>query len=284
MALQYVEKFGGYIADVPDIDFTRCDGKMFHYDQVNTAGVTNTKNSLTITGGQGQFPQAFIDTDATLEMTFASSQFTMDMFEMANATNAEQKDVGIAESKRYDVQTGQVINLPFEVQTGSVKIRGLEEAETAATGKFKVEITASAENEDGKTVITLAEGDAVVGDIVRVGYVRRVVDAQVVTVKTTSTTSKGSVVYHWPIYSSGTDCTEASIKAKLHMVVPRVRVTALPGFDNSYKSAATNSVTFSAMDPQRPDEKLYDLIYEPLASDGSIVTKSSVAAEDVAWN
>lgn len=68
--------------------------------------MTNTKNSLTITGGQGQFPLAFIDTDATLEMTFASSQFTMEMFEMANATNMAQKDVGITQSKRYEVEAG----------------------------------------------------------------------------------------------------------------------------------------------------------------------------------
>lgn len=106
MALRYIEKFAGYIADVPDIDFTRCDGKVFHFDQVNTAGVTNTKNSLTITGGQGQFPLAYIDTDASLEMTFASSQFSMEMFEMANATNAAQKDVGVTQSKRYEVETG----------------------------------------------------------------------------------------------------------------------------------------------------------------------------------
>lgn len=166
----------------------------------------------------------------------------------------------------------------------SVYIAGLEEGDAAAAGKYSVKITAAAEETDGSTVITLAEGDATVGDVIRVAYVRRVVDAQVVTVKTTSTTSKGAVVYRWPIYSSGTDCTEASVKGNLYMSVPRVRVTALPGFDSSYKSASTNSVTFSAMDPQRPDEKLYDLVYEPLAADGSIVAKSAVAAENVEWN
>ena len=32
----YAEQFGGYIADNPDIDFERCDGRIFHYDEVNT--------------------------------------------------------------------------------------------------------------------------------------------------------------------------------------------------------------------------------------------------------
>lgn len=162
-------------------------------------------------------------------------------------------------------------------------IAGLEEAEAAAAGKYKVVITAAAEDADGKTVITFAEGDVTVGDVIRVSYIRRVVDAQVVTVTTTSTTAKGAVVYTYPVYSSGADCTESSIKGKLYMSVPRVRVTALPGFDSSYKSAGTNSVTFAAIDPQRPDGKLYDLIYEPLAADGSTVAKSAVAADQVEW-
>ena len=63
--------------------------------------------------------------------------------------------------------------------------------------------------------------------------------------------------------------------------IPRVRVTALPGFDNSYKSAATNAVTFSAIDPKRADEKMYDLYYEPLDANGEIVTTGTGT---VSWN
>ena len=92
---------------------------------------------------------------------------------------------------------------------------------------------------------------------------------------------KGSLYAHWPVYSSGTDCTESAIKGWLHLYVPRVRVTALPGFDNSYKSAATNGVTFSAIDPKRADEKMYDIYYEPLDADGQIVTTTT---GDVKWN
>ena len=32
--------------------------------------------------------------------------------------------------------------------------------------------------------------------------------------------------------------------------------------DNSYKSAATNAITFSAIDPKRADEKMYELTYD----------------------
>ena len=276
----YSEKYNGYIADNPNIDFERCDGEVFNYYEVNTASMSNTANTLTITGGQTNYPLAYIDTDRSLEFTFASSQFSVDMFEMANATNLVTGDFGTLESKRFEVETGQVINIPYECQTGSVKIRGLREDTTLAAGKFTVAITAATADTDGATVVTLNTGDATVGDTIRVSYRRRMVDATQVSVSTKSTTAKGALYAHWPIYSAGGDCREAAVKAWLHLYLPRVRVTALPGFDSSYKSPATNAVTFAAIDPKRADDKMYDLYYEPLDANGNIVAKSSAATVD----
>lgn len=69
----------------------------------------------------------------------------------------------------------------------------------------------------------------------------------------------------------------------LHLHIYRVRVTALPGFNSSYKSAGTFGLTFAAMDPKMGKKQMYDLVFEPMDSDGNIVTKSEVAAADVKW-
>lgn len=61
----YSKKYDGYIADNPNIDFERCDGKVFSYYEVNTASMNNTSNVLTITGGQTNYPLCYIDTDRT---------------------------------------------------------------------------------------------------------------------------------------------------------------------------------------------------------------------------
>ena len=230
----YIPQCDGYIADNPNLDFERCDGEVFSYYEVNTANMSNTANVQTVTGGQGNYPLAFIETDKSLEFTFASSQFTLDMFAMANAAKYVEGDVGTLETKRCEVSDGQTVTLPFEVQAGSVKIRGLKLAEsTAASGSFTVKITAASESAAGSTVITLSNGEVTAGDTIRVSFRRRVVNAQRVQVNTDSTTAKGALYAHWPVYSSGTDCTESSIKGWLHLYIPRVRVTALPGFDNS---------------------------------------------------
>jgi len=195
----YIEKYNGYLADVPNIEFVRCDGTVFAYDELNSASMTAGHNMITITGGQGNFPLAYIDTDSTLEFTFESSQFTLEIFEMANGVTQEAGDFGMLESNRFDVETGLKINIPYEVKEGSVVIRGLTEDSAAATGKYKVTITQSGADTDGKTVIEFYEGDVTVGQVVRVAYQRRVVGSSKVPVKTTSTTAKGSLFAHWPL-------------------------------------------------------------------------------------
>ena len=209
----YLPKYDGYIIDNPNIVFERCDGKVFAYDEVNTASVTNTSNTVTITGGQGRSPLAYIDSDMTSEITFASSLFTLDMFEMANATSISEGDFGTLESDLYEIETGLVITLPFEVKTGSVKIRGFAEDSSLAAGKFTVAITASAAATAGSTVITFNTGDVAVGDTIRVAYKRRIVSGSQVAVKTNSTTAKGTLYAHWPVYSSGYDLNVWSFAA-----------------------------------------------------------------------
>ena len=279
----YLEKYDGYMADVPNIEFVRCDGEIFAYDKLSNASMTVGHNTITISGGQGAFPLAYIDTDSSLEFTFESAQFAMDIFEMANGAHIVEGDVGMLESGRFDVGTGLKITIPYECKAGSVKIRGLEEAQTAAAGKFVVAITPAGAETAGSTEVTFYEGDVTVGETIRATYQRRVVAAAKVSVKTNSTTAKGSLFAHWPIYSDGTNCTDGAIKGILHIYIARVRVTALPGFNSSYKTAGTNGLTFAAMDPKLGSKLMYDIVYEPLDSNGEIVAKSNVATNDVGW-
>lgn len=216
----YIPKFKGYMVDVADLIFTRCDGKPFYFDEASQTNFTDTMNSITINGGSSAQPRAMIDTNRETAFTFTSAQFTADMFEMANATKAEDKDYEAFESEMYTIAKGEgdalVIKLPFEVQPTSVIIVGLEYAETLAEGKFTVKFTAGsgAVGSEGyvapETVVTLNAADAAVGDDVRVYYKRRIANAHVITVKTNTTTAKGSLHARWNVYSDGQDCTAAS--------------------------------------------------------------------------
>lgn len=262
----YIPKFNGFIADVANIVFQRCDGTVYSCNTATATGMTPSANSISITGGQGQYPIGFIDTDRGLEASFTNAMFDGDMFEIANAGTAVDGDSSTFESKKHAVETGLKIVLPFEVDVNSIYIRGLEKGDTAATGKFTASVS------DKQTTITLATGDVKVGDEIMVSYNRRIANAHDIVTNTNTPSAKGSVWMHWPLYSAGTDCTEASIKGYVHVHIFKARVTAQPTIDSSYKTAATHAMTFTAIDPQRADGKMYRVTYEPCTEAGEIDT------------
>lgn len=266
----YIPKFNGFIADSANIDFKRCDGMVYHCETATATGLTASANSISITGGQSQYPIGFIDTDRGLECSFTNAQFDADMFEIANGGTAVDADSSTTETKKYAVGAENKITLPFVVDTTSVYVRGLELTNgTVEAGKFKAEAS------DGNTVLTFAAADAPVGTEFYVSYNRRLASAHEITVNTNTPTARGEVWMHWPLYSNGTDCTEAAIKGWVHVHVFRARVTAQPSIDSSYKTAATHQMTFTAMDPQRADGRMYRITYEPLTANGAINTNYS---------
>lgn len=257
--MKYIEKFGGYIADNPNIEIELCGGKVYSYDEVNTASMTNNSETIEITGGQGNFPLAVLDTTKTLEFTFESSEFTLDMFAMANDVKTETKDYTVLTSGRFEVAADHTVELPEDCDTTeTIYINGFEKDDAAATGKYAV--TDAADGNPAK--ITFDEGDVNEGDTIRIAYKRKIEDANVVSVLTNSHTAKGSLTAVWPVYSSGTDCTESAVKANLYVHIPLARITALPGFDSSYKTAGTQGLTFTSLDPKRADKKMYDVVWE----------------------
>lgn len=161
-------------------------------------------------------------------MTFTSSEFTMDMFEMSNAGTATDGAYDIYETNKFVVTAGDesapVIEMPFEVIPAATLIRGLTYAASDATaGQFTVSYATNV------STITFATGDVAVGDEVYVTYKRKIADAHIVTVNSDSASAKGELTAHVPVYSSGTDCSESAIKGYVHIYVPRVRISAQPG-------------------------------------------------------
>lgn len=51
MASTYVEKFGGYVADVPKMFFRRCDNRVFKFDELTQATVTPNIQTIDIQAG-----------------------------------------------------------------------------------------------------------------------------------------------------------------------------------------------------------------------------------------
>lgn len=50
----YSHKYSGFIADVANIDFKRCDGIVYSCSTATASSMTPSANSISVSGGQGQ--------------------------------------------------------------------------------------------------------------------------------------------------------------------------------------------------------------------------------------
>ncbi|MDO4357276.1 MAG: hypothetical protein Q4E13_12280 [Clostridia bacterium] len=234
------------------------DGTRFYFDHATATSFAPNQESTPINGGQGLAPLAYINGQQTLDITFTSAEFTMDMFSAANGVDGVDGAVNIEEVKKYTV-TGNKITIPYKVDADSVYIRGMEAADAVGEGKYTVTPG------DESTEIAFNTGEVPDGTDVQVFFEREVENVHTLNMTTSAPSSRGSVTARWPLYAGSNDGAESAVKGYVQIEIPLCRVTALPGFDTSYKTAATNAVTFSAMDAGRADELWYLLRYIPLA-------------------
>lgn len=251
----YIPAYKGYIADVPRVWFKRCDGRIFYFDEITQANASANVQYTEINAGWSLFPVAYLPGQSTMEISMTSGQFNGELFALANGTNFEADEnyeTFYTEHLTPDA-TSHAVTLKHTPKEATVSIAGMTEGTQAADETQEANATFAV---DGATVTFPAS----IEGPVEISYVY-VVDGAHVAMIDNKTSAIGEAVFKWPVYNSGDDCTEASIKGYVIMHVFRCRVTQMPGFDTSYKSAATNSVTWATLDAKRDDDKAYSIAY-----------------------
>lgn len=263
----YVAKYKGYVADAADVEFIRCDGSVYTCKEATATSITPGGDSLTVTGGQSLFPLAYIDSGKSLDVSFTNAAFDMDMFELTGTEAATDGSVDITISELIEVKENNSALYAHTSKvfktSGQYYIGGLEyvSGNTVAAGKFCV--TTADTGETGSKLL-FDDDDVAEGDTIMVTYTFASANTHTVPVKTNSPMARGEVWFHFPVYSSGTDCTEAAIRAIVHVHIYRCRVTTPATLDSSYKTAATFPVTFSSIDPHRADKMMWEIIYDEI--------------------
>lgn len=247
----YVAAYKGYIADVPQVWFKRCDGEVFHYDEITQASANPQTNFTEINAGWSLYPVAYLPGQSTFEISMTSGQFNADLFAMAN--------------NRAFATDSTYTTFKTEVLTPDATTHKVTLAETPATGSVNIRGLSSVAPQGGTADYTVAGKEITFTDTtlvspVEISYEYTVSTANVIKIDN-KTAAVGEAVMKWPVYAAGDDCTDSAIKGYVIMRLYRCRVTAMPGFDTSYKSAATNAVTFSAMDAKKDDGEIYEIAY-----------------------
>lgn len=200
---------------------------------------------------------AYLPGQSTFEMSITSGKFEADMFVMANAENFKKLtaagndvyEMGCTEVLR---PVGGIVSLAHKPIATTISIAYPDaDGKMAPTtsdptaGEYKL-VTPSG-TEPWK--IQFYETD-VAGVDVTISYYYDLVEAgeDIEESKIDNRSSAiGEAIMIYPVYGSGEDCSDSSIIGNVIVKVYRARVTAAPGFDASYKQAATFQFTLSAI-------------------------------------
>lgn len=260
----YIPAYKGYITDVPELWFKRNDGKVFHFDQLTAANMSPNVNFTEVNAGWSLYPVAYLPGQSTMEMQCTSGQFNAELFAMANGQNFKEQEFYIPFTKNFEVDSSKTITLEHVgiVKTADypITVEGMELADS--TGSLQAGFYSVTDVAGDSCTITVGDmaNDEDITSIEVTYYVKQNVKAIDIDNKSTAV---GSLIAKWPVYSSGEEGNAGGVKGHLLMKVGKCRITQMPGFDTSYKSAATNSVTFSVME-NRGDEAAYTIAYYEL--------------------
>lgn len=252
----YIPAFKGFIADVPEVWFTRCDKRTFHFDKLTSVSGTPQIETTDINGGWSLFPLAQLPGQSTYDIEMTSAEFNADIFSMANAVDFEK-----------DTFTEYVTEYVELDSTGKGTLTGEYAPDQSVVyldgklGEDKTEINVTVAGEGAARVATITYADGA-GQTIQVMYTKEHANAMVAKMDNQKT-AVGTLLEKWPVYNSGDDCTKSAIVGYYYVRVYRCRVTQTPGIDSSYKQASELSLTFSAMDAHRADRAVYEHIYLP---------------------
>lgn len=240
----------GYIIDAAALIFERSDGKVFLMNNGTGGSVSTTKENVTISNGWISSPQAIIDTTANDVISYTSNLTDLWMIAGMNNTTVETKtDYTVRDGDNYLIEEDAVDNtlagFTIKGTVSNLAIEGFTKMEgtaTPTTGKFQIQ----ADGEDTK--VTFLKSDVIVGDVIPVVYDRVKSKAYVVEVPQSIKAATGKLTRITPIYAENDEGSD--VKAQIRDVFSKVKVTTVPGFDQSYKSESSHTIEFQSIAPK----------------------------------
>lgn len=234
-------------------DFTDAS-KLIAFANMQDLTVTSSASEEDITGGNKQFPIASFPTDKEITVSVTNSDFDTSMIEYSDGATHTEKTTGQPNMKYYYeflIPATGAVTLPKTPVTDSVKIIGFTEAESApTTGEFSYTGTA----------LTFAVADAGMLAKVLFEYLPTT-QVDVYEMFETSIAKPFAFTYLFPVYD-----TDNNIVANGQLEIYKAKMTTGANFEWSHRTASAPTFEAKALDPQRPDKKLWDIKYEEVTA------------------
>lgn len=264
IALTLLKQAGGYIVDVANVTFRRSDGKRARLKNATQTGFSVNGEKIDINNGWARLPQASIDTTQTIEITYATNKTDLEFFALLNNSEVLHDQVRILPtSEDFDVpaveekETTVEIELPAGAMNPYIEGLDLATGDEPTSGKF----TFSAGGGETKPKVKLFAEDVEGLSSITIFYDEKLEGTTTVAVRDNVASASGSAEMRYRVYGSGEN---ASVIGYLIIQIYKAKVSAKPGFENSYGQSGTHSVTFTSLDAGRQDHNMYELIFQPI--------------------
>lgn len=231
MAAKYVERFGGYIVDVPYFYFKRAgDKKVFVNKHVTQCSLNPQTDFIEVRSGWSSYASANIPGQSTMDVQITLGDFMPELFAMSNTADVNSDATfKVPVTERLAISQDKTVELTYAPVADSVYINGLTKSadQTTEEGQFYVV---------GKVVHLHQDETGKKGEI-EVFYetVDQSEDASVININNRDTAC-GEVILKWPIYNDAKDCSDSGIIKYAIVRIFKARVTTQPGFDTSLAS------------------------------------------------
>lgn len=227
-------------------------GDIIAAGELKDANVTSTYSMEDITGGNKAFPLASFPKDKSLKFSATNTKFSISMLSYQDGVSEATTANNMIDVMTFRIPAGLVVTLPHLAIAGSIKINGMEVVETTAVaGKFVVASTTT-------TTVTFAMADA--GKLIDLKYsFAGAVGTKTLESFQSSMNKPFQLTYIFDVY----DDTNTKIFLA-NLVIYKAKSTSGFALDFAHQTASTQKFEAEAGDPQRADEKLWDISFAPI--------------------
>lgn len=234
------------------VDFSDAT-KIIAFANMQDLSVSSTANEEDIVGGNKSFPIATFPTDKEITISGTNSDFDTSMLEFSDGAtySAPVTKPDMKYYYEFLIPVGGAVTLPKTPVADTVKVIGFEEVESVlATGKFTV----------GASSIAFHVSDE--GKLARVLFeYTPTTTVDVYEIFETSIAKPFTFTYLFPIYNDDND-----IVANGQLEIYKAKMTSGANFSWSHRTASAPAFEAKALDPKRPDKKLWDIKYEEVTA------------------
>jgi hypothetical protein len=228
--------------------------KVIALSKLKNVSVEASATDEKLYGGDNPYPLAVFPKEKAIKVSAENATFSMKVLGATQGVDIKTGSVVMTEAVSINIPEDGVVMLDYEATDGTIIIDGFTKGTTTATtGQYIVDGT-------DKKKLTFAVADA--GKEIDIVYDRTSAStAETLEMLKNSIAKPFKFIHRIPVYDDNNN-----IVAQGQLVVYKAKANNAFSFNLQPQTAFAPKIELEALDPKRPDGKLWDFTLEPVTA------------------